>query len=257
MNSDHRMLSRDERIAPRMPTPAVYESEIAYAPWNRLLETAAQCVDELAPPNGHVMDYMCGTGYLLNLIHARRPDVSLAGCSLYADYIEYGARRCPVSRLVAMDALQYKMRDIPDVITCTSGLHHLSFDDQRVFLNKVAGEIAEDGVFIVGEVVLRDDSTEARRRLSSLELGTAYLEYIIERDAPSTVIEAAIWILENDLLLRGEYKRSLASLEATLAERFSVVRTIQTWPEAAVPFGDHLLICHPRNDRPSHTMEHD
>jgi len=45
--------------------------------WYRALH--ARLLDALAPVRGRVLDAGCGTGGLLNVIHARRPDLELAG----------------------------------------------------------------------------------------------------------------------------------------------------------------------------------
>src|SRR5437870_4892471 len=85
----------NEGSRPQLPPPDIYEAEYKFWPWGRLLAEAAACAISTAPRDGHVVDYMCGTGYLLNLIQSKRPDLSLEGWDILQSYIEYGRRRYP------------------------------------------------------------------------------------------------------------------------------------------------------------------
>ena len=62
-----------------MPPPDTYELEYFFWPWGRLLEEVAEYVINKAPQEGFVLDYMCGTGFLLHHIGIRRSDLILAG----------------------------------------------------------------------------------------------------------------------------------------------------------------------------------
>ena len=134
----------------------------------------------------------------------------------------------------------------PQLILCTAGIHRLAPHQQVAFLKKVSRELSSQGQFIVGEIVLRDDSTEDARRRSALELVTQVLKHAIERQAPRHVLEAAVWVLENDLLQRGEFKRSRKSLCHLLAERFHIRDFEYIWSGSDTAFGDCIVSCVPR-----------
>ena len=112
--------------APRMPEPAVYELEYQFWPWGRLLARVASWVHSHAPQNGVIVDYMCGTGYLLNDLLARRSDLQAAGCSITESYIDYARMRYPRIHVSLCDAMIFEPISSPDIILCTAGLHHLA-----------------------------------------------------------------------------------------------------------------------------------
>ena len=93
--------------APAMPGPATYEEEYDYFPWGQLLKQAEERICMAARPNATILDYMCGTGYLLSRVSRRRPDLHLFGCSLIEQYIEYGAQRYSGVTLACCDVFDY------------------------------------------------------------------------------------------------------------------------------------------------------
>lgn len=227
-----------------MPPPDVYEQEYVYWPWGRLLKVAANCVAREAPPSGTVLDYMCGTGYLLNQIALRRPDLSLQGCTLEPrSYVEYANLHYPNANVVFKDALAYAPSRPSDVITCTAGIHHLDLKQQPSFVAKVARELSSGALFVVGESLLAEFSNERERRACALELGAAITRYAIERDSPDNVIESAIDVITNDVLQRGEYKSSLSILFDMLDPCFDI-EIQRIWPDTdGAAYGDVILMC--------------
>jgi 2-polyprenyl-3-methyl-5-hydroxy-6-metoxy-1,4-benzoquinol methylase len=71
-------------IPPRatMPDPELYEQEFDYWPWGNLLQQITEWTVANAPTATSILDYMCGTGYLLNSISALRKDLSVTGCDI-------------------------------------------------------------------------------------------------------------------------------------------------------------------------------
>ncbi len=232
-----------------MPAPDIYEEEYKYLPWGRLIDWVVDWVAECVGADSGVLDYMCGTGYLLRQLRHVRPLLRLAGCDLSAAYIEYGAGRCSDALFAACDAFEYAPPFQPDIVTCTAGIHHLPFHDQAVFLDKLADELRPDGYLILGEILVRDDSRPEMRQRSVIELGAAVLQYAVGQSAPAGVLGAGMQVMENDLLLRGEYKRSLASLSEIVGQRFHVREVVHTWPtgeSASEEFGDFVFVCSPK-----------
>lgn len=225
------------------PEPGVYEREYEYWPWGRVLRVVATWVERNAPDGATVIDYMCGTGYLLNEIACKRNDLRLHGCSLTRQMIEYGQQRYPHLTLRCQDALEYQPPDNPQVILCTAGIHHLPPDGQTAFISKVARELAPGGAFIVGEEVIRAKESRASRALAALELGVALISHAINAAAPNDVVRAAIDVLRNDVLLEGEWKQSLPELRGMISQHFRIEEIQHLWPDNDPSYGDVVLVC--------------
>jgi Methyltransferase domain len=227
---------------PRLPAPEVYEREYSYFAWGALLRGAGEHVARDAPTGSTVIDYMCGTGYLLRSLSSCRPDLRLHGCSLEPlSYVHFGRNRCPAADISYQDALEYLPPGTPDVVICTGGLHHLPRAVQPRFVAKVASELSPAGLFVVGEELIGAYSTETERRRRALEMNALLLGGLIDRGAPPDVLAAACDLLSNDLLERGEYKMSMDDLAALLAPHFTIV-TVESFWSAGPAVGDVLVL---------------
>lgn len=226
-----------------LPTPDIYEQEYTYWPWGRLLEWVASWVERNAPRNGLIVDYMCGTGFLLNDILSRRPDLSVCGCSITRSYIEWAQQRYRNIGVILEDALSFQPPSHPDIILCTAGLHHLPYEKQEVFLSKVASELQPNGRFVIGEELISIDESGSERQRAVLELWSALMEHAVQAGAPREVLEAAIEVLRGDLFEDGEYKRSQLAMEAMLSKQFSLAEFTKTWPDSPAGYGDGVWVC--------------
>lgn len=207
------------------------------------MEVVADWVRQNAPPSAFVLDYMCGTGFLLNQVALSRPDIEVAGCSLTPTFIEYANRQYPRLAIVLQDALEYLPRRVPDVVTCTAGLHHLGRSSQPAFIRKVAGELQSGSYLLLGEEVIADYASEKERRLAALEMNSALIKHVIEAGAPEDVLLAATDVLNNDLIERGEYKSCRKTIEDLLRPYFCISEVCRLWPVEPSAFGDYLFIC--------------
>lgn len=227
----------------RMPDPGVYEQEYTFWPWGSLLAKAADWVVDHAPRSAVVLDYMCGTGFLLNEIVQRRPDITTIGCDINTAYVRYGKRRYPCVHLTQGDALTYEPSRHPDVVLCTAGLHHLTRKVQPRFVRKLSKELLIGAYLILGEELVRPFQTEAQRIGASLEMHMALMSFIVDHDATVDVIQAAADMIVNDLCERGEYKTSRIGIAKLVEPFFEVVDSVQTWPAQEAEFGDWLMVC--------------
>lgn len=226
-----------------LPTSAIlYESEYAYWPWGEVLLEVTSLVCELAPPGGRVLDYMCGTGYLLDKIKRRRPDLACEGCSLMPEYIEYGHASYIGVDLEICDVFEYLPRGVPDIVLCTAGIHHLSWEKQPDFVAKIAREMHEGGVFLIAEELIRAWDDEASRREGVLELHTHLLRHLIQSHAPIEIIGTAVDVLRADLAMH-EFKLDRARLLELAGANFVLERERRVWPPGGdLAFGDTVFV---------------
>ena len=230
-----------------LPTAAIYEQEYIYWPWGRLVEWVASWVEANAPSNALIVDYMCGTGFLLNEIAKRRRDLSVCGCSITPSFIEWARERYEHINVVLEDAFEFDPPADADVILCTAGLHHLPYERQALFLDKVLSELRRDGRFLIGEEVIAADESGAARQAAVLDLWFSLMHYAVQREAPDGVLQAAIDVMKADLCADGEYKRSRVAIEDMLRRRFRIIDYAQTWPDGATDYGDGVWVCAPRS----------
>lgn len=226
-----------------LPTPEMYEQEYFYWPWGRLLEWVASWVERNAPRSALIVDYMCGTGFLLNNILSHRSDLSVFGCSITRAYIEWAQQKYSNIQVVLEDALLFHPPAKPDIILCTAGLHHLPYKKQGTFLNKVASELQPNGQFIIAEEMIGVDDQGPDRQRAVLDLWFALMQYAVQARAPKEILDAAIGVMRADLFADGEYKRSHMVLEAMLRERFSIVEFTKIWPDSRADYGDGVWVC--------------
>ena len=228
-----------------MPPPEVYDEEYRYWPWGLLIQWAASWVEKNAPHDAVVYDYMCGTAYLLDRIRQGRADLRLAGCDINSSFVDYAVRRYGPISIECADARNLHLRSPPGILLCTAGLHHLTYGEQEDFLDKMVSECDLDTLILIGEEVIEEYHDEKTRRLAALRLSHSLIEYGIRSDWPSEQLEAAVDVLKNDVLFRGEYKRSAIEWERLLQQRFVIVETRWMW-RAEGGGGDIVFICRRR-----------
>lgn len=235
-----------QKAGARMPGPDVYEQEYDYWPWGKLLKEATRLVAENAPPSSFIVDYMCGTGFLLRKILSKRNDLSAIGCDIRKSYVDYARTTYPAAQFVRADARTYKPQRRPDFVICTAGLHHLDRRDQPRFIAKVADELPLGGFLLLGEEVIRDYRSESERKRATLELFSELMRFLDGKKTPEAVVQAAADMLVNDWCARGEYKTSRIALERMLRPFFKVISARQIWPPHRREFGDWLFLCQKR-----------
>jgi trans-aconitate methyltransferase len=230
-------------IMPKLPQPDDYELEYDYWPWGNLLKAVVKLAEDRLPKEANVCDYMCGTGFLLNAISHTRPDLCLTGCSLDADYIEYGQKKYPDVHLEFADALKWSPPTQSDAIICTAGLHHLERARQPQFIAKVASELAQGAFFFLGEELIADYSNENERRVAVQNLSARLLQHLEKVEAPSEVVQAAIDVSENDFFEHGEYKTTYREMLRMLEPHFNIESVEHFWPKDDLKIGDFLFVC--------------
>lgn len=242
-NIDQRFSRQAKSSQAKMPRPNVYEAEYDHWPWGKLLAVAADWVKTHVSKAGFVIDYMCGTGFLLNEIHKRRPDIVTVGCDICPSYIRYAKQKYPGVDFIESDALDYKPERSPNLIICTAGVHHLERRDQGQFIKKVSRELSPGGLLLIGEELIAPYARDEDRKRAVLEMFSALMAYIDKTVPPDDVVQAAADVMVNDWCERGEYKTSKPGLEILLNPYFTIVSAHQIWPEEDTTFGDWLFLC--------------
>ena len=125
---------------------------------------------------------------------------------------------------------------------CTGGIHHLHYDQQIQFLERIPSLLTPNGFAIFADPYIDDFSMELERRQAAAKLGYEYMMATIRNGAPNEIVKAAVDILYNDVM-GFEFKTSLRKLEPTFRRLFSEVEMNKTWPEFTSEFGDYYLVC--------------
>lgn len=231
-----------KNVVSELPSAETYEQEYKYWPWGKLINKIKDWVIINAPNSCYIIDYMCGTGYLLNEIADIRKDLKIEGCSITPDYIDYAKKKYTNIKVFLKDVMEFEISMQPSVIIATGGLHHLDINKQNRFIEKVSSELNSGDYFILGEEVIRNYNNMKSRQLAVIELSMNLIQEVINSSASEDVVEAAVDLLKNDLFERGEYKTSLENLCIMLESNFNIEKIEKTWPLNKEPYGDYIFI---------------
>jgi trans-aconitate methyltransferase len=224
-----------------LPSAAVYELEFTFMPWGKLITEVQAHIVSAIPNRGMLIDMFCGPGYLLGKLQEARPDVAYMGIDFDPEFIQHASKRYPRIEFLLGDAFEWETPEKFDVVTCTAGVHHLPDEQQEPFIGKLASLIAPGGFAIIADPYIEDFETPKQRLHASARFGYEYLEATIENDAPPEVIDAAVQVLRNDVLL-VEWKTSVKKREAMLVRHFKHIRKHKTWPSHDSDYGDYYFI---------------
>lgn len=224
-----------------LPTAEVYEKEFAYMPWGILVKEIEEYVANNAPKNATILDLLCGPGYLLGKLKAKRPDLKCLGVDLEGEYIAYAKAQYPDIQFELGDAMTWKSTTPYDVVLCTAGVHHLSDDSQPSFIEKCAQLTDKNGFAIIGDPYISDYRSSEDRKLAGAELGYQYLDATIRNGAPDDVLKATVDIITNDVTL-VEYKTSIKKMIPHFEKNFGQVELHKTWPDGESEYGDYYFV---------------
>lgn len=224
-----------------LPDPKVYAQELEYFPWGLLINTALAYVNQHAPLSGKLLDLMCGPGMLLQKIKRVRPDLQLTGVDFDLRYIEFAQHQSPDINYALHDVRTWEPQEKYDVITCTGALHHLPYEEQEKFVEKISLLLRLQGVALIGDPFIGKFSDEQERQINAAKLGHELLLEVLRCSAPDEIIRATQDITLNDIL-GYEFKTTLPKLRHMFAHHFSDVTKICTWSVKKSGCGDCLFI---------------
>lgn len=226
----------------QLPEAEIYKLEMLYMPWGLLINKVLAKVIKKVPLNGSVLDIMCGPGYLLELINAKRPDLALVGVDFDSRYISYATVKNSAALFIKADIRSWDDDKQYDCVLCTGSVHHLPYCDQLQLFAKMAKLTKNTGVCICADLCINEYASELERKLAAAELGYEYLKAVLINGAPVSIINAAINILCNDILLDGEYKNTHSGLIGLAKKAFKQVESIKVWPESNTKYGDYIFV---------------
>jgi SAM-dependent methyltransferase len=226
----------------KSPSPQVYDDQLRFMPYIKSLEIVRDIVCADAPKNAHVLDLMCGTGYLAREIAKRRGDLAIEGIDTNKKYMQYAASLQSENMLFEVGDILKKSLIPSGVVLCTGALHHIPYVRQEEAIEKIANLTNPKGFAIISDCYIDDFQNERQRQLAAAKLGYKYLKATVENGAPADIIEATVDILRNDV--SGlEFKTSLQKRLPILGKYFKDVKTIRTWAESD-PFACFLSSSH-------------
>lgn len=226
----------------KLPDAEIYLLEMKFMPWGLLMKKVITMVINKVSHNGMVLDLMCGPGYLLEMIQAKRPDLLLVGVDSDSRYIDFGSKKNKNIQYIKADVLSWKNDFRYDCVLCTAGVHHLPNSVQPQLFVKMASLVKNEGFCICADPCINKYNNETERQLAAAELGYEYLKAVLKNQAPSPIINATLNILRNDVLADGEYKNSLSHLIKMAKKTFQLVGVEKVWPETISEYGDYFLI---------------
>lgn len=224
-----------------LPKAEIYEQEFKYMPWGILIEKILAIIEKETPQNGSLLDLMCGPGYLLGEIAKLRNDLILEGTDINEEFITFAQNKYSAISFQVSDVLSWEPTKKYDVVLCTGGIHHLPYEKQALFLEKIPAILNPHGFAIFADPYIDDYSNELERKQAAAKLGYEYMIATIKNGASDDVIKATVDILYNDVM-GFEYKTSLRKMEPIFKKLFSQLEIKKTWPESNSEFGDYYIV---------------
>ncbi|MDB5238541.1 MAG: trans-aconitate 2-methyltransferase [Candidatus Kaiserbacteria bacterium] len=226
----------------QLPAPETYVDGLDFWPYKSSLTEVLEYVTAHAPVSAHVLDIMCGPGYLLGKIGRTRRDLILTGVDTDERYVSYGRETQPSVNFTTGDVLTWRPESLPDVVVCTGSIHHVPYEMQEAAIKNIASMVVAGGFAVISDCYVDDYANETERKLAAAKLGYQYLVATIAKKAPEKVVSWTLDILTNDVLM-DEYKMSLAKRLPLIKGYFLKVETIKTWPAFESGYGDYIHIC--------------
>ena len=224
------------------PDSKIYEQEFEFMPWRILIKEILEIIEKEVPEKGSVLDLMCGPGHLLGKIADIRSDLNLEGVDISEEFVQYAKSKYPNISFQIADVLSWNPKKKYDLILCTGGLHHLPYDKQKLFLERIPDFLSPNGFAIFADSYIDDFSNESERKQAAAKLGYEYLVAVIKNNAPDEIIEATVDIFYNDVM-GFECKTSIKKLEPFFKKLFSQVEINKTWPDTDSGYGDYYIVC--------------
>ena len=114
-----------------LPKSEIYEQEFEYMSWGIAVRKVLETIKHNAPKNGNLLDLMCGPGYLLGELSKKRNDLLLEGIDFSDEFIQHAQHKYPNISFHVADVVSWQTTKEYDVIVCTAGIHHLSYEKQE------------------------------------------------------------------------------------------------------------------------------
>lgn len=226
---------------PLLPSSEVYEKEFEYFPWAILTRRISEVLIEKIPKKSKVLDLMCGPGYLLGKLKEKRPDLNLTGVDISEDFIDHSKSKYSEIEFIQGDVLDWESPEKFDVIICTAGIHHLPYEKQESFVRKIKSLLAKRGFVLTADPFIGNFKNEMERKLEAAKLGYEYLKFAIKKNAPADIIQVAVGLIGNDVLM-DEFKTSKNKLADIFVKHFREIKLEKTWPEYETDFGEYFFI---------------
>ena len=224
-----------------LPYAETYEKEFTYMSWGKLISEIIELAKKEIPQGGEVLDVLCGPGYLVGKIKGVRHDLNLTGVDLEQEYIDYAQKKYPGNVFLVGDAFSWQPLKKYDAIFCTGGLHHLPYEKQALFIERLSSMVKKDGFVVVGDPYIDDYVNEKQRKIGGAKLGYEYLAETIRNGAPNDVVVAAVDLIRNDVLA-VEFKTSIVKVKPYFEKNFSEVVLHKTWPADESGYGDYYFV---------------
>ncbi|MEX1007903.1 MAG: class I SAM-dependent methyltransferase [Acidimicrobiia bacterium] len=164
------------------------------------------------PVARRILDLGSGTGETACAVAAYHADASLVLLDESAGMLAHAVARIPaacVERAIVGDLLEQLPAGPFDVVVSALAIHHLDGSRKQELFRRVAGLLAPNGVFVMGDVVVPEDPADAVTPLSvDYDLPDRLVDLTHWLDAASLVHEV-VWTARDLVVIRS----SLAVLD--------------------------------------------
>ncbi len=224
-------------------TPAMFESGAQHLPYAKVLKRINSLVRERTKQGGTVLNAMCGSGILAEMILRERPDLHVIGMDNCKAIIQAAEQKNKDARFVCADPLDWSWGEgqLFDCIICYDGLAQMPRAKQPRFVSAIRQWLAPDGIAIFGESCIAPCSNTVERRAAIIQFWQAYADRDQLPELCRALIEKTVTM---DKCAKG-YRLNVDEVAALLQESFSAVKIPKQWPPRATSYGDYVFIAKP------------
>jgi tRNA (cmo5U34)-methyltransferase len=149
--------------------------------YDELQEETARATEGAAPARA-ILELGTGTGETARRVLGRHPEARFVGVDASGAMLAVAREALPGADL-RVQRLEDTLPDGPfELVFSALAVHHLDGDGKRDLFERVASVLAPGGRFVLGDVIVPADPTEAR-----IPLGPGY-------DRPDTLDEQLAWL---------------------------------------------------------------
>lgn len=178
-----------------------------HAPFGGLKEAVGYLNARLKKVN--LLDLCSGPGTLANHLSLLLPGIQVTCVDVNENFVEYGIAALPKFKFIHGNAVSTSLGKTFDVVTASSGYHHIEDKDKVRFLENIKRHLLSDGLAVLCENFLpryRDPS----ERVDAVKKHYDALEYWFRQgNAADKALQVIGDVRQQELAGDGEYKVSL------------------------------------------------
>ncbi len=191
-----------------------------------------------------ILDVCSGPGTFANYLSFVNPSIKATCIDLDNAFVSYGQKHYRKWRFLKADALTINLKKKFDVITVSSGYHHIEDKDKVKFLENLSRHLSTRGIIILCDNFLPEYKSQSERDKAVRIYYRELRKYYSEGNGSTRALNALDDVEKRDLKSEDEYKvsfeifkRHLSRTDLLVDQDIQVLKLV-----ASSKAGSHVLI---------------